>query len=279
MASEQTERGQVTQFYICNYAPLMASEFVKVMDLPIGATVTMTGVNKTMTVRGVTATYCQVEYVDGRGPHVGYVYCDYVEPLQYTLMQDVVKIGNKTANPQDAEQYILYNGTTQYNLCGPLAIAYVTGWRSEITWLLDKYKANNPTWWQKIFRGGAGRGTDLGDLDAMLAEFDGYTLPATRLSAALYDKVKGGPLVTPFRVKSLLRDNFVIASCRIDSVTGRLRGQGVLHWVVLVDVWREKTGGIVHLYNPFTNSIEAYSWQEWVASSGQPYGIVVPRFA
>ena len=98
-----------------------------------------------------------------------------------------------------------------------------------------------------------------------------------RLSQALHDPLKGGPLVTPDRVRELLVRNRIIISCKIDSVTGRLRGQGVLHWVVLETVLPEGMGGLVHLYNPFVNGMEIYSWQELANSIGQPYGVVVER--
>ena len=52
---------------------------------------------------------------------------------------------------------------------------------------------------------------------------------------------------------------------------------GVLHWVVLETVMPEGMGGLVHLYNPFTNGMEMYSWGELVASMGQPYGVVAER--
>lgn len=265
-------------FYITTYTPLYApTPPTRSMWLVPGSVVTMTGVNKSYTVGGVSAIYCQVAYTNNTGEHLGYAYAEYIEPLGYTLPTNLVNIDNQTANPQDAAQYVVYNGTTQYNLCGPLAVAYVAGWKDGITWLLDKYKVKNPQWWKRIFGAGAGRGTDLGDLDAMLAEFDGYQIPATRFAAALHDPIKRGPLVTPLRVKNLLRDNYVIASCRIDSVTGRLRGQGVLHWVVLDQLFIEGMGGLFHIFNPFYNRTEAYSWHEWLASGGQPYGVVVPR--
>jgi hypothetical protein len=34
---------------------------------------------------------------------------------------------------------------------------------------------------------------------------------------------------------------------------------------------------MVKLYNPFTNKLERYEWNQLVASGGTPYGIVAPR--
>lgn len=36
---------------------------------------------------------------------------------------------------------------------------------------------------------------------------------------------------------------------------------------------RDCSEGAVGVFNPFMNSIEYYSWREWVASAGYPYGV------
>ena len=265
-------------YWITNYAALYYDDLrTRQMYLSIGSKVTLTGVSRWGELNGRALRFQQVKYTDSKGEHGGWVYDAYIEPLRISLPQNIIQLGTQTPNPQDANQYTVYNGTTQYNLCGPLAVAYCTGWRDDLTKLLDKWKAEKPAAWKRIFGGGAGRGTDLGDLDAMFAEWEGYPSVMPRLSVALHDPLKGGPLVTPGRVGELLTRNRLIISCRIDSITGRLRGQGVLHWVVLEAVLPEGMGGLVHLYNPFTNGMEIYSWCELIASIGQPYGVVVER--
>ena len=262
-------------YWITNYAPLYNDDLrSRQMYLTVGAKVSLVGVSK---LNAAGLRFQQVKYMDSKGDHSGWVYDGFIEPLRQTLPQDVIQLSTATKNPQDANQYITYNGTTQFNLCGSLAVAYCAGWRTDIVEFLDKWKADKPAAWKRIFNAGAGRGTDLGDLDSMFAEFQGYPEQLPRLSQALFDPLKNGPLVTPGRVGELLVGNRIITSCRIDSVTGRLRGQGVLHWVVLEAVLPEGMGGLVHLYNPFTNGMEMYSWGELVASIGQPYGLVAER--
>ena len=264
--------------WITNYAALYADDLkTRQMYLNIGAVVSPVGVTRWATIGGRSVPLALVEYVDGKGIRRGYVYERYLEPLRYTLQRDIIQLSTATVNPQDAGQYILYNGATQYNLCGPLSVCYCAGWKTDVTEFLDAWKAKKPAAWRRIFSAGAGRGTDLGDLDSMFSEWEGYPEQLPRLSQALHDPLKGGPLVTPGRVGELLVRNRLIISCRIDVITGRLRGQGMLHWVVLETIMPEGTGGLVHLYNPFTNSVEVYGWNELMASIGQPYGLVVER--
>lgn len=264
-------------YWITNYAALYNDDLrSRQMYLPIGARVTLTGASKWGELNGRALRFLQVGYTD-KQERRGWVYDAYIEPYRTTLPQNIIQISTATPNPQDANQYVQYQNTTQYNLCGPLAVAYCAGWKTDITDFLDAWKAKRPAAWKRIFNAGAGRGTDLGDLDAMFAEFEGYPEQLPRLSQALHDPLKGGPLVTPDRVRELLASNRIITSCRIDSVTGRLRGQGVLHWVVLEAVMPDGYGGLVHLYNPFPNGLEAYSWHELVNSIGQPYGVVAER--
>ena len=264
--------------WITNYAALYADDLkTRQMYLNIGAVVAPIGVTRWSTIGGRSIPLALVEYVDSKGVHRGYVYERYLEPLRYTLPRDVIQLSTATPNQQDAGQYVLYNGTTQYNLCGPLSVCYCAGWKTDITDFLEQWRTEKPSAWKRIFSAGAGRGTDLGDLDAMFAAFEGYPEQLPRLSVALNDPLKGGPLVTPGRIGELLAKNRIIISCKIDSITGRLRGQGVLHWVVLETIMPEGAGALVHLYNPFTNSIEVYTWSELLNSIGQPYGVVVER--
>jgi hypothetical protein len=110
----------------------------------------------------------------------------------------------------------------------------------------------------------------------MLSLFD-YTLPSQTIGAALLDRVAGRILVTPGRMANILKDNRVIYSVQIDAQTGYLKNSGVLHWVVLEEVLPDEFKGTVKLYNPFTNKLEHYEWNQLMASGGTPYGIVVPR--
>ena len=79
---------------------------------------------------------------------------------------------------------------------------------------------------------------------------------------------------TELKIGCIVND---VASVNIDGSTGLLRGSGVLHWVVLTKISPERNGlGLVELYNPAMNRIECYSWQEFINSAHQPYGVYVP---
>lgn len=272
----------MSKYWVTNYAGLYSEYPKRLMYLPVGAVVERLEAYETFPVNGVDRWFVSVEYtyeLSGKMQTVrGWIYTGYLETLYHEYPAGVIKIDTATLNPNDANQFNIYGGLIQHNLCGPLSVAFVTGWNEDINWLLDQWKAKAPSAWARVFPGYRGHGTDLGDLDSMLSSFEGYDLPARRFPAALYEPVKGGPLLTPGRLRDMLIGNYVIASCHIDGNTGRLRGSGVLHWVVLTDVLPDGIGrGWVTLYNPYPNRIERYSWDEWRASAGEPYGIVVPR--
>lgn len=55
--------------------------------------------------------------IEVNGKH-GFVYAGYLEPYKDAFRRNVVTILNGTLNPQDAEQYLVWNGKTQYNPFG-----------------------------------------------------------------------------------------------------------------------------------------------------------------
>lgn len=269
--------------WVTNYAGLYTVPTVtRLMYLNAGARVMPTGRMKQSSVNGAPRWFAEVEYTYKAGGKVqtvtGWIYVHYLEALRHEFPDGVIRADNATDDPNDAAQFNVYGGKVQHNLCGQFCVLYVSGWHEDINWFLDQWKEKAPNAWQRVFPSYQGRGTDIGDLNSMLSVFPEYRLPAVGYGTALTDPVKGAPLVTPGRIENLLEDNFVIASCRIDGNTGRLRGQGVGHWVVLEKVIPDGIGnGWVELYNPFPNRRKRYSWSEWLLSSGQPYGIVVPR--
>lgn len=269
--------------WVTNYAGLYSQPATKrLMYLNAGAHVVTTGNKTQAAVGGTLRPFTEVQYTykaNGKVQTVtGWIYSQYLEPLSYEFPGDVIRIDGATDDPNDAAQYTIYGGKIQFNLCGQFCVLYVSGWDEDVNWFLDQWKTKAPTIWQRVFPAYQGRGTDIGELQSMLSVFPEYALPVPSFSAAMTDPVKSGPLVTPGRLATLLDQNYVIASCRIDKLTGRLRGQGVGHWVVLTKCTPDGAGnGWVEIYNPFPNRHERYSWNEWILSAGQPYGIVVPR--
>lgn len=206
----------------------------------------------------------------------GWVYAGYLENYQEEFATGVVKILNATPKPNDAAQYVLWMGNVQYNLCGHLSVSYCAGWDADINDFLNLLKEQKLSFVTRVFPSWRSRGTNTYDLDIMLSLFD-YTLPSQTIGAALFDRVAGRILLTPWRMAAILKENRVIYSVQISAQTGYLQNSGVLHWVVLEDVIPDEFKGMVKLYNPFTNKLERYEWNQLVSSGGTPYGIVVPR--
>ena len=206
----------------------------------------------------------------------GWVYAGYLEDYHEEFATGSIKILYATSNPNDAAQYVMWMGNVQYNLCGHLSVSYCAGWDADINDFLNLLKEKKLSFVSRVFPSWRSRGTNTADLDIMLSLFD-YTLPSQTIGAALLDRVAGRILVTPGRIANILKDNRVIYSVQIDAQTGYLKNSGVLHWVVLEEVIPDEFKGTVKLYNPFTNKLERYEWNQLMASGGTPYGIVVPR--
>lgn len=206
----------------------------------------------------------------------GWVYSGYLDAYREEFTTGLVKILNSTPNPTDAAQYLVWKGKVQYNLCGHLSVSYCAGWDADFNDFLNLLEEKKLSFVTRVFPGWQSRGTNTADLDVMLSLFD-YTLPSKTISAALYDRVAEHMLFTPGRMADILKDNRVIYSVHINAQTGYLQDTGVLHWVVLEEVVPDEFKGMVKLYNPFTNKLERYEWNQLVSSGGVPYGIVVPR--
>lgn len=206
----------------------------------------------------------------------GWVYAGYLEPYRQEFEAGVVQIRNATANPNDAEQYMQWMGTTQYNLCGHLSVSYCAGWDADVEDFLNLMKEKKLSFITRVFPQWRSAGTNVYDLDVMLSMFD-YALPSKRISELLYDRIAKRTIITAGRMADILKDNRVIYSVHINRQTGKLERAGVLHWVVLEEVVPDEFRGMVLLYNPFNNKKERYAWEQLVESGGVPYGVVVER--
>ena len=171
---------------------------------------------------------------------------------------------------------MIWQGLVQYNMCGELCVCYIG--KLSLGTLLTNWQARAVNVWQRVFgSGGRARGTDFGELDSMLS-VAGFATPSLRLDAGLRDPLLNRPLVTPGRMSRLAQDYRAIVGVKIDGVTGALRGGGIAHWVVLENVYPDGINrGTVEIYNPFTNTMQGYSWPEFATSMGAPYGLWVGR--
>lgn len=227
--------------------------------------------------QNVLTDFYHVEYVENsKRTTQGFVYAGYLEPYKDAFRRNIVTILNGTENPHDAEQYLVWNGKTQFNLCGYFCICYVTGWAASIEDMLNLAKQKNPGLIARLFNSRNNGLTGPDDLAALLSVLEVET-PVLRIATLLHDRVSNQVMLTPNRLQDVLNSYRVIYSVRINKRTGRLSRSGVLHWVVLNDIVPNEYGGVVELYNPFGNKLEAYEWEQLVESGGAPYGIAVPR--
>ena len=199
--------------------------------------------------------------------YVGWIETRLLDPYVEGYAKDCVDIADiQTPEPTDAEQYVLWHKYKQVNLCGELAVCYLLN--LPLSTMLKHWEVKQPSFFKRVFGQGMARGTGDGELLEMFALFGGT---ATRLTTVLNG-------YTPHRLQMLAETFGVIAGCKIDSKSGRLRGQGVGHWVVVTKVIPERTNyGLVEIYNPFPNRVEVYSYNEFVASARSPFGAVIAK--
>lgn len=187
---------------------------------------------------------------------------------------NVLNIPNHIENSRAAQyMYRVYknNKIAEYNLCGEFSVAYCMqdeAHTSTIDDFLDYWQANDLTWYQRWFSNGVSRTTGISDLERMLSDY-GMVTPCPRFA----------PLSPSLDfISAKLADYQAIIGVQID-YTGYLVGKGIAHWVVLDKLTvANDSHAIADIYNPYTNSIEPYSWKEIMTSTGAyKQGIWVKR--
>ena len=194
-----------------------------------------------------------------------------LEPYLENLPKDCVKIDDQTTDPYDFEQYWILNGVKQTMWCGPISVCYALS--LSVTELRTEWEFKNPSLWKRIKGGGRFSGTTSQDLMQIC---DIFGQKSVKLETALFDEYLKRSRYTPAKLQELADNGFPIVSVKIDGVTGRIRGQGVPHWIVVESVKPERFGGQVLFYNPASNRIEEASWNEFITSAVQPYGVYIP---
>ncbi len=232
----------------------------RILDIPPGAIVEWTGNQVPAYVSGYEILWSEVVF-RGRAAWVADgLLEDYVEKYP-----EEVLIAHPTPEPNDAAQYLLLDGQVKYNMCGELCAAFIGG--DDIDTFLAKWREAAPNYYKWAVHGENDNPTGLDALESMLGVY-GYTFPMLRFQAGLSDPVIGYKL-SPGRLRRRLETHYLIASVNIDTYTGKLRGQGVGHWVVMDRIEPNGVnGGWVQIYNPFPNRRQDYSYDEYLNSSG-----------
>lgn len=196
------------------------------------------------------------------------------EPYNQGLPKDCIKIDNQTPDLKDFEQYFLFRGLKQVNACGELCICFALG--LTMADFMNTWEVTSPKLFKQIM-GTAMRmsGTYKTDLAQMC---EAYAVDTEYLETMTLDPYLKRSRYTPGLLQYLAEKGYPIVGCKMDANTGRLRGSGIGHWVLITKVIPERNGyGIVELYNPAPNRIEQYSWQEFIATAPQPTGIWIPK--
>jgi len=219
----------------------------------------------------------QVSHQTNLKTYTGWLPDFLIEPFLYDPIEyGIIKIKNPTKDSSDFNQNIFYLGNTQYNLCGEFCVLYCAGWFNFIEDWLDIWRSKSVSVFNRIFRGGKSTTTGIPDLNNMFQSFDGYPKNIPLISDVF--KYKGAFLFTPFKLSKVLWNNYIIVGCKIEPRFGRLKSSGIPHWVVIVKMELNQRGGLVYIYNPASNSIETYAWDDFLLSvTKNPYGIVVER--
>ena len=235
----------------------------QVMQLPLGSIVETTGNQQTVVVSGQETLWSEVIYKDQRA----WVYDPYLEEYEEKFADHEVVIANPTPDPNDAAQYMLVEGNVKRNMCGELCVAYLM--KEDIETFLAKWKVASPGYYKWKLFGANDNPTRADGLDDMLKMY-GYPAPNLRFDMGVKDPIIGIK-VSPGRIKKMLETYWLIAGVRIDKISGRLRGQGIGHWVVVDSVTpNDVNSGWVVVYNPFRNKKQEYSYDEFINAMGIP---------
>ena len=228
----------------------------RILDVPPDTVVEPTGGQETSHVNGREVFWSEVIYRNRTAWIMDGFLEDYVEKYP-----EEVLIPHPTPEPNDAAQYMLLDGRVKYNMCGELCAAFIGG--DDIDTFLTKWEAVSPGYYKWAVRGDNDNPTGTDALESMLKVY-GYGFPLLRFQAGLTDPLIGFR-ISPGRIQRMLKDHTLIAAATVDGYTGKLRGQGVGHWVVLDKIEPcGVNGGWVELYNPFPNRRQQYSYDEFI---------------
>lgn len=259
-----------------SYAPLRNEpNGTKILDIPGGAVVVTTGEAAEVESNGNIVRWEKVTY---RGK-TAWVHAGYLEDLIEKFPAYEVEIATATDDETDAAQYMVLNGDVKYNMCGQLCVAFISG--DDVITFVEKWKTAAPVYYNWTIAGDRDQPTGIDVLNSMLKVY-GYrtnTDDIINFTTGLTDPLVGFKS-SPGRFQKMLENYYLIACVKIDRITGKLRPQGIGHWVVVDKVQPNGiNGGWVELYNPFPNKRQEYSYDEFIISCSTPYwcGLWVKR--
>lgn len=244
--------------WVIRYTPLTDNNKKKLLDLPAGSVVDLTG--------NYYDGYSEVIFITRLKTWMGWVRKDYLEELVYEYPSENVFLSSvQTPYPYDAAQYIIaYNGTL-YNLCGEGCVAWI--FNNNIIEFLNAWQSRPVSFFNRIIYGGKSLPTGIGDLKNMVLTY----------GATTWDFSEKIDTVSPGNLMRVLDEGYkLIIGCKISSIKGNLQGSGIPHWIVVTKVTPDGIdNGWVEIYNPYSDRRERYSWREFRNSIGNPYGIFV----
>lgn len=248
------------------YTPLQsapAKSAAKVNGININPNTVLLATGQLQREQSTGINWRQVQYTDTKNKDwIGWVDDLKISPYRENFPQNCVDMSNiQTTSEVDAQQYVTWENKTQYNYCGQISCSYLFGVR--LSDFLTTWKQKDINSYKRI------HGSDMvadGTSDAdLIGFFTMYGKQAKKLSGN----------ISTYTPETLERMTGAIVSVHINNATGRLEGDGTLHWVVVTKAIDERTGyGLVEIYNPFPNRIEVYSYKEFIVSARSPYGVI-----
>lgn len=254
------------------------------ISLNKGAVVELTGQNQNITIDSAKITWLEVAYetYDSRAGTqwvTGWVNDAYLDEYNECFPDPGVVIPNQTPDPRDAQQYMLWEGTVRYNLCGEFCVAFIVG--DDIDSVLAKWKAKSPASYNAALGGGRDNGTRADELqkmlNAILSDY-GYGSDVDQvinLSSKLTYPVTPAGLLED--LKNMLTTHYLIGGVTINDA-GQLIGKEnprIKHWIVVDKITRN--GNRVEIYNSFPNRREECSFSEFYSSFSTNSGLWVKR--
>jgi hypothetical protein len=202
-----------------------------------------------------TIEFLEVEY---RRNKLGWVYsgllADYVEESDYQVyIPEEVK-----TKEFDAEQYIMWDGTKKTNLCGAYCAAYLAG--EGIDSFLTKLKVYSPS----SYTTNVTNNTPVG-LSVIRTMVRMCELEFLELKRFFDDRLVGEFYSIAGFQRGLMAGWKAVLGVKI-GYDGKLNGV-IGHWVVLNEATPHRNGdGFVTIYNPFSNRLQKYSYNELIKS-------------
>lgn len=239
-----------------------------------GAVVELTGQKQSTFSATNTISWTQVVYKTydsraGKQWMTAWVNDAFLDDYNESFPDSGVLIRSATDDPHDAQQYMVLDGKTRYNMCGPLCVAFLV--EDEMDVVLEKWKTNSPVSYQSMLAGGKDSGTTESDLKKILgAVLGAYGYGADDDQVVRFRERLTFP-VNPTSMTQALQ-SMLATHALVVLVTINKFGQPIAntetpqiqHWVIIDKITRN--GNRLETYNPFPNKREEWSFNEFYRS-------------